>query len=232
MITFLRRYVLNNIGLKFLSLLIAVLLWLAFARNPITEVAINVPIELQHVPDQLEISSERIPQVQIRLRGPERLVHQMNEGEVHATLDLAGARPGERTYDLTSRQITVPSGVEVVQVVPSQFRVSFDRRGTKLVDIRPRVIGTFASGFRIAEVSANPSQVTIVGPAKRVEEIENAITDPVDATGVVGRATFMTNVYVADPLVRIARPGPIHVTVTTEKTAKHASETPATAEQR
>lgn len=232
MITFLRRYVLNNIGLKLLSLLIAVLLWMAFARNPVTEVAINVPIELQHVPDQLEISSEHIPQVQIRLRGPERLVQQLNPSQVHAAIDLAGARPGERTFDLAGNQISVPQGVEVVQVVPSQFRVSFDSRATRQVAVRPRVIGTFATGFRISEVVANPPEVTIVGPEKRVKEIENAITDPVDATGVVGRATFTTNVYVPDPLVRIARPGPIHVTVTTEKTGRNIAGPPTAAEQR
>lgn len=232
MITFIRRYVLNNIGLKLVSLLIAVLLWMAFARNPVTEIAINVPIELQHVPDQLEISSEHIPEVQIRVRGPERVVHRLDPTEVHAAIDLAGARPGERTYDLTGRQISTPQGVEVVQVVPSQFRVSFDRRATKKVDVRPRVIGTFASGYRIDEVVADPSEVTIVGPEKRVTEIENAITDPVDATGVVGRATFTTNIYVADPLVRIARPGPIHVTVTTEKMGKQGSGQATSAEQR
>lgn len=223
MITFIRRYVLNNLGLKLLSLLIAVLLWMAFARNPVTEIAINVPIELQHVPEQLEISSEHIPQVQIRLRGPERLVRQLSESQVHAAIDLAGARPGERTYDLTGRQISLPQGVEVVQVVPSQFRVSFDSRTTRQVAVRPRVIGTFATGFRISEVLANPSEVTIVGPEKRVNDIENAITDPVDASGVVGRTTFTTNVFVADPLVRIVRPGPIHVTVTTEKTGMRSS---------
>ena len=48
--------------------------------------------------------------------------------------------------------------------------------------------------------------------------IQTAMTDPVDATGVVGKATFTTHAYVADPLVRVQTPGPIHVTVNTEKT--------------
>jgi hypothetical protein len=60
----------------------------------------------------------------------------------------------------------------------------------------------------------------IVGPEKRVDAIENALTDPVDATGVVGKATFTTHAYVNDPLVRVQKPGPIHVTVTTGKPSK------------
>ena len=41
---FFRRRVLNNLGLKILSLVIAVLLWMAIAVEPKPEVAITVPI--------------------------------------------------------------------------------------------------------------------------------------------------------------------------------------------
>ncbi len=53
--------------------------------------------------------------------------------------------PGERTFDLTSRQVRVPQDLEVVQIIPSQFQLSFDSRMTRSVEVRPRVIGTFAS---------------------------------------------------------------------------------------
>jgi hypothetical protein len=50
-----------------------------------------------------------------------------------------------------------------------------------------------------------------------VEKVDSATTDPVDASGTMTRATFVTNVYVSDPLVQVVRPLPIHVTVTMEK---------------
>ncbi len=70
---------------------------------------------------------------------------------------------------------------------------------------------------------AQPSMVTIVGPERRVKTIDSVITDPVDATGVVGSATFTTHAYVADPLVRLQTAVPIHVTVTTENASQTAS---------
>ncbi|MGZ4812074.1 MAG: CdaR family protein, partial [Terriglobales bacterium] len=76
------------------------------------------------------------------------------------------------------------------------------------------------SGYRIEKVVPVPQSVTIVGPAGHVEAVETAITDPVDASGVVGVATFVTHAYVSDPLVRLADPSPIRVTVTTEKQKK------------
>ncbi|MBZ5567512.1 MAG: hypothetical protein LAN64_06635 [Acidobacteriia bacterium] len=217
---FLRKYVFHNFGLKLLSLAVAVLLWMAITRDPVAEVALNVPIEFHNSPEHLEISSETIPQVQVRVRGPVHEVRDLVPSEVHAVIDLANTQPGERTYDLAPNLIHVPDGLQVVQAVPGQIRISFDRRQTRQVEVKPRVMGTFATGYRIEKVTPTPQMVTIVGPATHVESVETAITDPVDASGVVGTATFVTHAYVSDPLVRLADPSPIRVTVTTEKSTK------------
>jgi len=216
-VSFVREHVVHNLGLKIVALIAAVLLWVAVTREPVAEVAISVPVEFHNSPEHLEISTESIPQVQVRVRGPVREVRDLSPSEVHAVIDLEQAKAGERTYDLDPKRIHVPDGIEVVTAVPSQMRLTFDASMTKQIEVKPRVIGTFASGYRIDQVSANPTRITIVGPAKHVQGVEAAVTDPVDATGVVGSATFITHAYVADPLVRLTDPNPIHVTVTTQK---------------
>ncbi len=222
MIQFLRQHVFRNFGLKLLSLLIAVVLWLAVVRDPMAEVVLKIPIEFEHVPQNLDFTSEQIPQAEIRVRGPERIVRGLDQGDVHAFLDLAVAAPGEHTYDLNAHSVRVPRSVEVVQIMPAQLRINFDKDIARIVPVRPRVIGTFAPGVQLASngVIADPAQITVVGPQKRVNQVEAVLTDPVDATGVIGRARFETNVYVPDPLVHLAHPGPIHVTVVTEKSGK------------
>ena len=62
-------------------------------------------------------------------------------------LDLQGAAPGERTYDLTPNQVQVPRNVKVVQIVPSQFHITFDHSATRTVEVQPRVIGTLVTGY-------------------------------------------------------------------------------------
>jgi YbbR domain-containing protein len=216
LISFFKRYVLHNLGLKVLSLVLATGLWVAIARDPVAEVAIRVPIEFLHVADNLEISSEVIPEAQIRVRGPGRFVRQLRSTDVHAELDLRGAKPGERTFDLTSQEIRRPQDLEVVQVVPSQVHLAFDTRLTREVEIHARVTGTFVAGLQIAKVEVDPERITITGPRHHVEKVDSATTDPVDASGTRTRATFATNVYVADPLVQVAQPTSIHVTVIME----------------
>lgn len=223
---FLRRYVFYNFWLKLLSLAIAVLLWMAVAREPKAEVAITIPIEFQNAPDNLEISSESIPQVQVRERGPSGVVHDLGPAEVHAVIDLRQATPGEHTYDLSANKIRTPRDVETLQVIPSQFRISFDKRATKQVRVQPRVIGSTAPDYRLGQVTVEPETVGIAGPEKRVNAIDSVITDPVDASGVMGSASFTTHVYVADPLVRLTSPSSVRVTVRTEIRGHNTAATP------
>ena len=100
---FFRKYVLKNLALKMVSLAIAILLWWAVGRDPTIEIPMTVPLEFHHAPDNLEMNSDDPLQAQITLRGPERLLRQIDPSEVHAILDLQGAVPGERTFDLTPK---------------------------------------------------------------------------------------------------------------------------------
>jgi YbbR domain-containing protein len=215
---FLRRHVLHNFGIKLLSLALAVGLWLAVTRDPISEVAVQVPIEFRNIPENLEINTESIPRAEIRVRGPQRIVRRLQSADIYAEIELDGMRPGERTFDLTAEQVHHPRQIEVVQVIPSQFHLTFDARLVRQVPVRPRVFGTFAAGYRIGRIDAEPATITISGPRQRVEAVEAAITDPVDASGTMDRATFVRHAYVSDPLVQVTNPNPVRVTVIMEKT--------------
>lgn len=221
---FLRKYVLKNLPYKFLSLAIAVMLWWGVGRDQPIEIPMTVPLEFQNAPSNLEINSDYPFETRLTLRGPERQMQELNPSEVHAVLDLHDAGAGERTFDLSRSDIRVPRNVNVVQIVPAQFHISFDRTVERSVPVQPRVIGTLLSGYGITEVRTDPATVTIVGPEKRVRAVQTAMTDAVDATGIVGQATFTTHAYVPDRLVRVRTPGPIHVTVSTEKTSSKAGQ--------
>jgi YbbR domain-containing protein len=220
MMKFLRRWVLHNFWLKILSIILSMGLWLAISpdQEP-AEVSVRVPIEFRDVPADLEISSSTIPEAQIRVRGPERMIRELRSTDIHAELQLADAKAGERTFDLTAQQIRLQRNLTVVQVVPGQVHLSFDTRLTREVEIHPRVIGTFAEGERVGKILVDPEKVKITGPLHHVELVSAAITDPVDASGTMTTGTFVTNVYVADALVQVVQPTPVRVTVIMEKSA-------------
>lgn len=213
---FMRRYVFHNIGLKITSLLLATGLWLAVESSPPSEVALNVAMIFRNMPRDLEISSLNMPQVEIRVRGPERIVRRMQASDVRAELDLTGMKPGERTFDLT-KAISVPDRLEVAQVVPSEIHVAFDVRATRWVPVHPRIVGTFATGYRLSKVQTNPESVEVIGPKKQLDSLESAITDPIDVSGVLDRLSVSRLAYVSDPLIQVSSAEPVRITVIMEK---------------
>ena len=212
----LRRGLFHNLTLKLTSIVLAVGLWLAVASSPPSEVALNVPIIFRNMPADLEISSENIPSVQIRVRGPESVVRRLQSSDVSAEIDLTGVKPGELTVDLT-HQIHVPDKLEVSQVVPSEARLSFDIRSIRTVPVEPRVTGNFVQGYKIGGITSNPATVEITGPKGVVDSITVATTDPVDVGGVVDRISASRHAYVSDPLIQVTSPRSVLVTVTMEK---------------
>ncbi|MFI5110315.1 MAG: YbbR-like domain-containing protein [Terriglobales bacterium] len=217
---FFHRTFVRHFGFKLFALLLAVALWVKVARDPIAELEMKVPIEFRSLPEDLEIDSASFTEAQVRVRGPERLIHRLVPGDVRAEIDLSSVHPGERTFDLNTQQIHLPQDLEVVQIIPGQFRLSFDLRMTRTIEIRPRVTGSFARGMRVAQVSADPPSIMIAGPRRRVEAVEAATTDPVDASGTMTRASFTTQAYVTDPLIQVVHPTPVRVTVIMERSGE------------
>jgi len=222
MIGRIRHFLFDNLSLKLASLVIALLMWYGVARDPGAEISLQIPVEFIRPPKELDYISDMIPQVQIRLRGPARLLRDLPRGNVRVVIDLKGAVPGEHTYDITPDEIKVPHGVEVMQVTPSRLRLLFDEHQTRQVAVKPRVVGTLPPGYRLESVTANPAMLTITGPARHVNAIEYALTDAVDATGVAGQASFETMAYLPDPLVHLSSSDPIHVVVITRKKSSKA----------
>ena len=70
----------RNIGLKFLSICIAALLWLVVAGDRVVERALRVPIEFQNLPQGLEIVGDPPEDVDVRLRGSSGTLGRLGAG--------------------------------------------------------------------------------------------------------------------------------------------------------
>jgi len=220
MITFLKRYVFHNFGLKVLSLVLAAGLWFIISRDEQpAEVAVRAPIVFEHVPTDLEVSSESAPEALIRVRGPERVIRQLKSNEVQAQLDLSGAKPQERTFELTAQEVRHPRDVAVMQIIPSQLHLTFDTRLTREVEVRPRIVDAdnLPNGEQVVKVDVDPARITITGPSRHVQRVDSATTDPIDVVGTQGTGFFNVNVYVSDPLVQVVDPTNVRVTVVVQK---------------
>jgi YbbR domain-containing protein len=203
----------RHVGLKFLSLALAALLWLVVSGEQIVERALRIPLEFTNLPARLELVGDAPTVVDVRVRGSSGALSRVAAGELVAVLDLRTARPGQRLFHLTGTDVRAPFGVEVVQISPSNVSMAFEPSATKVVPVVPVVEGDPADGYIAGTVKSDPATVEVVGPTSAVARLTAAITEPVSIAGSTESVTDMVNIGVTDPSVRLPEPGSAQVTV-------------------
>lgn len=196
----------RNIGLKFLSICIAALLWLVVAGDRVVERAVRAPIEFQNLPPGLEIVGNPPEDVDVRLRGPSGTLGRLAPGDLSAVIDLRNARPGRRLFHLTATQVRVPYGLDVVQVAPATLPIAFENSAIRIVKVRPSLDGSPAPGYEVAAVTSNPATIEVIGPEGALRGLDEAMTEPVSIANATRPVREVVTIGVADPSVRPRSP--------------------------
>jgi YbbR domain-containing protein len=203
----------KHLGLKLLSVGLAVLLWMTVSGEEVVERGLRVPLELQQFPAGLELGADVPTTVDVRVRGGSGMLSRVSAGDVIAVIDLRTARPGRRLFPLTPEQVRVPFGVEVVQVMPSAIAMAFEPSASRQVPVVPAVDGRPAPGYMVGAMSADPSTVEVIGPESAVKRASEAMTEPVSVAGARGTVSESVTIGVLDPALRLKNPRPGTVTV-------------------
>jgi YbbR domain-containing protein len=209
----LRHTRVENKGLKALSLLLAVLLFIV-SRQPVIDLrAPGVPIEYRGLSPGVKIVSGAEQTVSVRLSGPRDIVRSLTPNQLRVIADLSGKEPGERAVQLRVDESSLPDNVEVVQIEPSSIRIKLEPNVTKRVSVKDHLKGEIAEGREIYSVKLNPSEVEIEGPQSLVDKIDRVLTETVRVDGK--SADFQTSVEIEIPQdsFQVKNPGPIELSV-------------------
>lgn len=204
----------GHLGLKALSVGIAVLLWLTVAGEPMVERILRVPLELQNIPSDLVVVESPPAQVDVRVRGASSALTHLSDGDVVAVLEMEYVRPGRRLFSVTPAQVRAPFGVEIEQVTPGTVAVTFERSGVKVVSVQPVVEGEPAEGYVIGAVASDPPTVEVVGPQSALTDLTHAVTEGVSVQGASRTVRGMVTIGVGDARLRLSAPQIARVTIT------------------
>ncbi len=206
----------RHLGLKVLSLAIALALWFAVSGEQSIERTVHAPLAFQNQPDTLVSVDSPPATVDVRVRGAASLVSHLAAGDVVALVDLSAARAGRKIYHLTPSQVRAPFGVDVMQVSPGDVSLSFERSVTKMVPVTPVLEGEPALGYKVGKATVEPPTVAVVGPESSLRHLRSAVTEAVSVANATSRIRETVNVGVPDPSARLQAPMLVTVTVPIE----------------
>jgi YbbR domain-containing protein len=204
----------RNLGLKFLSTLVASLLWLIVAGERVVERVMRAPVEFQNLPAGLELVGSPPDTVEVRLRGSSGALSRMAAGDMSAVIDLSTARPGRRLFHITQSQVNVPYGINIVQVGPSTLTMEFELSGIRRVKVEPDIDGHPADGYEVTSVKSDPEMVEVAGPESALKQLVAAITEPVSVAEQTRTVREVVTIGVPDSTLRLRTPQTAVVTVT------------------
>jgi len=203
----------RHLGLKLLSVGLALLLWMVVAGEETVERGLRVPLELQQFPPGLELQGDVPTNVDVRVRGTSGALGRVSVGDLVAVVDLRSARPGRRLFQITPEQVRAPAGVEVVQVTPVSVAMVFEPSATRQVPVVPDVEGKPAAGYVIGRTVVDPPSVEVIGPEGAVKRVNEAITEPVSVDNARNPVTEDVTVGLLDSTLRLKSPRRARVTV-------------------
>jgi len=177
----LRSAMFDNLGLKFLSMVLAVTVFLLVNTDKDRETTVRVGVSYT-LPEDRVLVSERVDDVQVTIKGSWRRLRKFDPREVDRVhLDLRRATAGD--IAISKDMIHLPSGVAITSISPRYIRVAFDKRLDKIVEIAPAVTGRPQHGYQVDEIKPLRATVKLRGAEGMLAALASVRTQEISLEG-------------------------------------------------
>ncbi|MGB8951267.1 MAG: CdaR family protein [Candidatus Aminicenantales bacterium] len=196
----------RNWALKLLSLILAATLWLTLIPEEkiSSEKTLNIPLETHNIPSDMELVVKPVSTIDVTIRAPNRLINQISPTNVRAILNLEKATVNQEDYPLNPDMISVPSGAEVIKVLPNKVNLKLEKTKEVRMEIEPTLIGKLPETFTINKIEVIPANVSVKGPESRIKIKDKVRTSPIDISALTQSTEYEVDLILPKPDLRLA----------------------------
>jgi YbbR domain-containing protein len=219
----LRSALFDNTGLKFLSMVLAITVFLLVNTDKDRETTVLVGVTYT-LPEDKVLVSDRIDDVRVTIKGSWRRLRKFDTRNVdRINLDLRRTTSSE--IQISNDMIHLPSGVTITSISPRYVRVTFDKRIDKVVEVTAAVTGRPDHGYVVQEVKPVPTTIKLRGAEGMLAQLASVRTaeislaghtdsflaetevQPPDGAAVVGNPRISVQIRIDEELVTRKFPG-------------------------
>lgn len=178
-----KKIIFNNIGLKILALLIAIIVWWVVMNinDPLVKKTINgVSVELRNDDDLIdkgyiyEVESGNV--IAITVWAPESVAKELKSSDFIAYADLSQLSPLTDTANITVECVKsdVKNDIKEITSKIQVVKLSIDNKQTAEVPVTTAIVGNPAENYVIGDISISQNKIEITGAASVIEKIVRA----------------------------------------------------------
>lgn len=174
------RFPKKNLTAKILAVIFATMLWLYVMneQNPPVEVSFQAPLEVRNLAGNLIVND--VPDiVRVKVRGPRSMIATITAQDIKCYIDLKGLEEGQHSVKVHT---SVPTSVEIVEVMPDKVLLSIDSMTGRQVPVDVKLKGTLSAGAAVGKVMPSVAQVKVVGTRSLLDAVEKVVAQ-VDISG-------------------------------------------------
>lgn len=203
----LRRMVVENAGLKAISLVFAIGLFAYLnGAEEVFDRSFPVGIFVRQPPAAAnrELMTQIPPNIYVTLRGSSRALEQLLRDKPIPPIELDlrdGERPGVAFDD---SMVSLPPGVQVMLFDPPSIELEWQDVITRTIPLQAALTGEPAEGFIVhGQPQVDPNAVTVRGPKRLVEVMQFIRLAAFDVTGL-SEGTYRRPIAIDAPPQRVA----------------------------
>lgn len=160
-----KEYFLENLRIKLVSIVMAVIIWLAITSIGEERKSLYSPIVVSGLKGNYTLVRVDPEGVFVTLRGPIVSLRNVTERDLRVNISAFYLTPGYHSYNVEKKDIIVPRGLKVEEVHPHSVMIEVDRLTKRKVKVIPKISEDIEKGYVIYDYS--PKYVEIEG-AERV----------------------------------------------------------------
>ena len=113
--------IVQNWPLKLLALFIGITLWYGIVAEDQVDMVLTVPLEMRNLPPNMVIANQFRKDLEVSVRGPKRLLQEMQQQNISRPVNLADTQPGPVVIQNPPESIPFPRSITVQRVQPANI---------------------------------------------------------------------------------------------------------------
>lgn len=162
------RAIRHELGLKLLSLLAAIALWLHVmnTENPYRGATLSCAVRPFNVPDGLEVTKIRPETIEVRVQGRLTALDRTRLSSLRAMADLSHGKPGRNEVKLYVAGL--PDRITIESTERDTAQIWLDHRVAERFPVKPVIVGKPMEGSGLlSDVTVDPARVRISAHPRR-----------------------------------------------------------------
>ena len=179
-----RKERLEMIAAGILSFLLISSVWFGFTRSLDTLVSFEVPIQYTGRAPGVDIVGSSDDVVRVHVIGAGALIKSVRADQVAVNIDLSQVPLGRNTIKILPSDISLPPGVALNRVAPSDIEVTLDKYVNKTLPVQVDWAGKLSENLLLTDATLDPPVIQVTGRSLLLNELTTLYTERIPLGGI------------------------------------------------